>query len=271
MPIAGPLRHGVAVIGMAGGRQQRREERLQHRHLEGTAPPGALALVERRHDRAIEMGAGHEVGDRCTGFERASALLAGRAHQPAHRLDRQVEGELVRVGPGAAESRGRGIDQPGIHLQEGVGPEAEPRHDSGSEVLHQHVRRAAELEQKLPAALGFQVQDDAALAAVQRAERIVAVTCPLPRHVAVRRLDLDDLRPRHRHQEGGVRSLEDVTEIEDAHACERQWGAVERSDITVARAFNRAVLGRSSPAACVVGLSMRAVIVSPCWFLRCYR
>ena len=156
-------------------------------------------------------------------------------------------------------------------MQEGVGPETEPWHDRGSEVLHQHVRRAAELEQEFPAAFRFQVQDDAALAAVQGAERIITVTCPFPHHVTARRLDLDDLRPCHRHQEGGVRSLEDVTEIEDAHACERQWGAVERSDITVARAFNRCRPGPLPPAACVVGLSMRAVMVSPCWFQRCCR
>ena len=49
----------------------------------------------------------------------------------------------------------------------------------GREVLDQHVRGAAQLEQELAAALGLQVQDDAALAAVQRAERIVAVAAAL--------------------------------------------------------------------------------------------
>ena len=153
MPIAGPLRYGVGGIDMAGSRQQRRKERLQHGHLQDTASSGALALVECGHDRAVEMGAGHEVGDRDTGFERASSLLAGSAHQSAHRLDRQVEGELVRVGPGTAESRGRGIDQPGIHLQEGVGPETEPWHDRGSEVLHQHLYICVEATEAPPTEL----------------------------------------------------------------------------------------------------------------------
>ena len=105
---------------------------------------------------------------------------------------------------------------------EHLGAESQPRHDGGSKVLDQHVGRAAQLQQELPAALGLEVQHDGALTAVQRSERIVAVARTAPRHVASRRLDLDDVRSGHRHQEGGIRTLKDVAEIEHADAGQRE-------------------------------------------------
>ena len=71
VPVSGPPRHGAAGVGMSGGRKHRREGRLEHRHLDGTATAGALAFIGRRCDRPVEMGAGHEVGDR-------DAALSGR-------------------------------------------------------------------------------------------------------------------------------------------------------------------------------------------------
>lgn len=87
---------------------------------------------------------------------------------------------------------------------------------------------------------GLQIKHDAALAAVQGAERIVTVTGALARHVTERWLDLDDIGARHRHQEASVGSLENVTQVEDAYADERQRNgghrdsSVRRGSLTVA-------------------------------------
>src|SRR3546814_13311685 len=62
VPVAGAawalvaLRHVHAEIGGHG-----RIGRVLHRDLADSAPPGALALVERRDDRGVEVDAGAEV------------------------------------------------------------------------------------------------------------------------------------------------------------------------------------------------------------------
>lgn len=99
--------------------------------------------------------------------------------------------------------------------------------------------RPSSISSSLPRS-GLQIKHDAALAAVQGAERIVTVTGALARHVTERWLDLDDIGARHRHQEASVGSLENVTQVEDAYADERQRNgghrdsSVRRGSLTVA-------------------------------------
>ena len=52
-----------------------------------------------------------------------------------------------------------------------------------------------------------------------------SVAAAAPRHFAVRRLDLDDVRAGHRHEECSVRPLEHMAEIEDAQreGVNREW------------------------------------------------
>ena len=81
---------------------------------------GALALVEGRDDRPVQMGAGDEVRDWGPGLERSSALLAGRAHEAAHGLNGQVDGQLAGIRARATEAGSGGVDQPGIHRVENL-------------------------------------------------------------------------------------------------------------------------------------------------------
>ena len=70
-------------------------------------------------------------------------------------------------------------------------------HDAGPEVLDEDVRARGEPHEGLPPGRGLQVEDDAALAAVEGGEAGAVgagARAHLPRRIAVGRLDLDHVR-----------------------------------------------------------------------------
>ena len=155
-------------------------------------------------------------GDRLADRRGRPALWAGQAHQPAHRLDHQVEGRKVSQRTLLPETRDRGVDDGRVHRLDGLITEAQPVHHPGTEVLQQHIGPSGELYHQVSALFGFHVDGDALLAAVEHHE-VGALAIPVGTKgaafvAATRHLDLDHLgtqvgqhrrakRPRHHPRE----------------------------------------------------------------------
>jgi len=100
MAVAGALRHvGVAVHHGAHGRGECDHGRLVHGDLDALALAGALALDERSQDAGAEMDARKEVADGGARLGRRPVGLAGGVHDAAHRLDGDVHGGEIAIGP----------------------------------------------------------------------------------------------------------------------------------------------------------------------------
>ena len=84
---------------------------LVHGDLDPLALAGALALDERPQDAGAEMDAGEEVADRGAGLGRRPVGVAGRVGDAAHRLDGDVHGGEIAIGPVEPEARAAAIDQ----------------------------------------------------------------------------------------------------------------------------------------------------------------
>ena len=140
---------------------------------------------------------------------------AARAHADREPLRRQRAIEVVD-GRALGELRG---DDARIALAHVLVADAEPLAYAGAERLHEHVGRRREREQPL-AILGLlEIEHDALLAAVQVAEVNAgrSVGRPdAPRRIAVRRLDLDDLRAMIGQRERQVRPRQEHREVDDA-------------------------------------------------------
>ena len=100
---------------------------------------GALAVKERRHRAEGGKDAGAHVGHGFAHGSRRAALWTGQAHQPAHRLDHQIERRPVFQRAFLAEARDRGVYDILVQRSHGRLVQAQPRHHAGPEVLHQHV------------------------------------------------------------------------------------------------------------------------------------
>src|SRR3546814_99315 len=112
VPVAGAawalvaLRHVHAEIGGHG-----RIGRVLHRDLDDSAPPGALALVERRDDRGVEVDAGAEVAKRGPRLHRRLVGIAGDADDPHHRLHDEIHRRIVPVGSFFSISGAGAVDE----------------------------------------------------------------------------------------------------------------------------------------------------------------
>ena len=186
---------------------------------------------EARGDGVGRVEPGAEVPDRDPALDRAAAGLAGDAHQPAHALHGDVERALARIGSGLTVPRDRAVHDPRIAGAHRGVVRAEAREHPGSVVLDEHVGRIGEPKQPIDAGAVLEVEDDAALVAVERGE-VLAVGGPAVGGRGERRpashavasvgaFDLDDIRPEIREQRAGERSCRDLAELDGTHSGER--------------------------------------------------
>ena len=162
------------------------------------------------------------------GLQRRPVGLAGDADQAGHRLDRQIHRQIVTVGTAQAISRARGINQPRVDLVQNLEADAEPVHHPRRKVLQQHVALRGHAEQQLLAALVLEVESDRALVRVEHRDRKCRAHArrgATAQRLTVGRLDLDHVRAGRRHQQGRVRTLIDLPEIEHRDAGQRHVGA----------------------------------------------
>jgi len=97
----------------------------------------------------------------------------------------------------------------------------------GAKFSSKYIAALDHAEQQRSAALMLQVQSDRALVGVQhrdRKGRALTRRRPPTQRLALRRLDLDHVGPRLGHQQGRVRPLIDLAEIEHDDAGERPVG-----------------------------------------------
>ena len=194
-----------------------RDQRLEHRDLDGLTLAGPLAREEGR-----EQGRDHAVGAGLVGNDRRQETrLAGddalQSGETRARLDDVVVGRLGAHRARGAIAVGRDIDEPRIGLLERLVFDAEASCRIGPVIVHQHVGGLGQLEQRLAAGVLLEVEHDRALGAIAaEIEGRHARIARRPEHargVAFGRLDLDHVgaeiaellrRPRAQHDRGAV-------------------------------------------------------------------
>ena len=224
MPVAGALDAGrplggeEAEVGGQGG-----IDGLQHGDLHRARAARPFALEQGGDDGAVEVHARAEVDHRRPRLQGRPVGLAGDGHDAAHGLHREVHRGVVAIGTVRAVAGAAGDDQARIDGAQRVPRQAEPVHDAGPVVLHQHVGIARQAQQRLPVFPCLQVQHDAALAGVEHGEghARAGLARALAQLLALRRLHLHHVRAGHGQQEGGVGAVVDLGEVEDADAVQR--------------------------------------------------
>lgn len=117
------------------------------------------------------------------------------------------------------------MDQPRVQRQGVVGSQTQPFNGSGGEILHEDVRLGDQFFQDAEAVVGFKIQDNAFLAAVEPDEvaghpaRFVVVAAG---EVAGVPLDLDDPGAEVRELPGGERSGNGLLQGNNGDAFEGQ-------------------------------------------------
>src|SRR5271169_3889076 len=232
----GPAAGGRAVAGAVERRSVRQtlrvfdpgqvQHRLLHRDLDELAAAGVVALYQGGEDRDRQMHAGAGIADIGAVDHRRTARLAGDAHRTGCRLRHRLEAFELAVGTVGTEPLDRSIDHARIQRLDGLVTEAQPVHDTRSEVLGDDVGVFDQPAGDLLALLGPQIDDGAALVAVEQQEvkavevRIVGIPQP-PRPVAMgRALDLDHIGTEPCQHLGARGTRLVVREIDDADAFE---------------------------------------------------
>ena len=130
----------------------------------------------------------------------------------------------VAIGAGLPEGRDRAIDQARVERRQRRVIRTEPAHDAGAVALDEDVGGAAKGAKRRPSRGRFEVEDDALLAAVQRAEEDRGVAVALSDGTAgialARRLDLDHLGAVIGERQGQIGAGQESGEIDDAQPLE---------------------------------------------------
>jgi hypothetical protein len=150
--------------GVMGGDQ--RTEQLDHRLQQVDVDDLPDAGMEGDHRGERRGQPGDLVGQGDGRQQRRSSRIARQGRPATHGLGRGGEAGPRGIGPALAEAADPGDDQAGIAGQQHVGAQAESLELAGAQVLHQHVGRLGQPQQRLPAGVGLQVQHDGPLAAV---------------------------------------------------------------------------------------------------------
>ena len=228
--VADPRRRLAGAEEAVDGRRHHGERRRCHRHIDMPAPARRIPLDQRDADRREGGIARRRVGHREADLDGRVALAALGPHRTRHALHDMVVGRPpgpVRVAAVAGE---RAIDRAGVQLPRRVRPEAEPLHHAGAEVLRHHVCPGDQAQRRIAPLRPLQVERERALAGVDgeegRAQPVpgaVRLAAHAPQLVATpRRLDLHDIRAQHRQLEGRQRPRDDMREVDDPEAVERQ-------------------------------------------------
>ncbi len=204
--------------------QERNRHPLRHGVEHGDGNLGALAAAAARdecfEDRLVGFEPGGDVDHRDADPRRRFGP-AGDRRQAGFRLNQQVVGLALGVGPALAIAGNRAADQPRIVLAQPRYGEAELGERAGLEVLHEHVGLGEHgLEQRLVVGLA-EIEHHRLLAAIEPDEM-----CALAVHdiivgageIALRPLDLDDARTGVGHAAGALRRRHGLLDRDDEDA-----------------------------------------------------
>ncbi len=208
---------------------EHRAHRVEEGEVDLLSAPAALALDQRRFDCDHAVEPGEEVADRDADLLRLAVRVAGDVHVAGHALDEEIVSRALGVGAGLAEAGDRTIDEARIEALQAPVVEAKLRKAADLEILDQHVRARREAPHDLAPALGREVGDDRALAAVAAVKirgRPLAAglderRAPAAGVIAFRALDLDDVGAEVRQRLPDPGTGENARELDDADPGER--------------------------------------------------
>ena len=208
----GAARHGIGdaraqprldVAQMREGGDQRPhdlEHGVQKADVDHLALAGLLGMAERGEDAEGAHQGRHLVGQRDGRQQRSALGLAEQSREAAEGLGDGGEAGMLGIGPVLAEAAHPQDDELRIRPQQILAAETQGLELSRPHVLDQHIRLGQKRPKARPAGVGFQIQGDRELVAVEELPEIgIGLARPRPAHapgrIAARRLDLDDLRP----------------------------------------------------------------------------
>src|SRR5207245_6491361 len=201
--------------------------RFLHRHLDELALAGAAALYESREDGDREVHPGPTVADVGAVEQRRPVGLAGHAHRAGGRLGHGLEALVGAVWAVGAEALDRGIHRARVQHFYRLVAQPEPLHHPGAEVFGDDIGLPDQAARDVLTLDSLQIDDDAALVAVEQQReiavgRIVRRRPQPPRPVAVRGpLNLDHIGAEPGQHLGAGRPGLVVGEVDDADAFER--------------------------------------------------
>ncbi|MCY1225839.1 hypothetical protein D3C81_959840 [compost metagenome] len=194
---------------------------LEHRHVDGLACAGALA-VEQSCRHGIGRGERDDaIGDGARRIARHVGTCAPGERGNGHgALDQVVIGGLGGVRAALAIAVDTDVQDARVDLGDLFVAEVQACHGLRAHVVDQHIGIGGEAQQRFAPGGLLQVQHDAALAAIDVQEdaghAVVAAGAHITHGVAGGRLDLDHVGAEVAEDLGGVRSHQDGGHVDDA-------------------------------------------------------
>ena len=227
LPLVGYEALAGHVLGHGEG-----DHGLEHRHLDRLALAGAQA-VDDGGEHGVDDGepgrlVGDDVGD--------ELFLAGhRALEPgdaAHRLDGVVHRRAAGVRAALGIAVGGAIDDIGADRADAVIVESELGGGGGTQRQHHHVAGREQAFERALAGPGLEVERDRALVAVELEKGVAharrSLRHDVAEHVAVGRLQLDDVGPHVAQRLRRQRPHAERRQVEDANPVQRLRGCFGR-------------------------------------------
>src|SRR6266702_3957275 len=201
------------------------EHAIEQADIDQASASGYAALVQSRQYAHRAIDPTHQVAQRNPKFGRWPVRLAVDAERPGQGLHDDVEGGAVAQRAVHAEPRDRAIDQPRVEGGQCFVSQPQSIHDARAVVFNENVAPGCELLDQRHAGRGFQIDDDALLAAVY-AQEIVTLSLTERRKgtgLVTRSwgLDLEHLRAQIGQGERGCRSRQHASEVENTNSLQR--------------------------------------------------
>ena len=197
---------------------------IDQTHLDLLANALLLAHPQADHRRERhEIGAGG-IGDRWPGLERLPVFLAGDTHEAGERLGEGVNPRPPGVGTVLAEGADRDANNLGVIFARFLVGNTEFSLGLGPQVVDDDVSGPHQAKIELPTFGLGEVENDSAFVTVNT-NKVAAVVVHLgangPRLVAIRRLDLDDVRAHIAQHRSAIGTSQHAGNIEHANPCKR--------------------------------------------------
>ena len=230
--------------------QHHLRHRLEHGDVHTLAATGFHSVQECAEDGAHADRRHVAVRNRKRDVTRTiRACHLGERGQRHERLDQVVIRGTRRVGAALVVAEHARIHDARIHRRHLLIRQSEPRHRLRPDVVHEDVGPLREFEHGLAARGFFEVEDQAALAAIalqeDRPHRGMARRADAAHGVALHRLHLHNVGPHVAQHLGGERAHEHRRQVDDAHAGERtRRGRRQRLGMMLHRTTSRASRAR---------------------------
>src|SRR6516162_1543716 len=212
------VRRWAALEEIGGVLSQERNSGLDQRRFDELPAPGPLPRHQRCEDAVARKDSSKMVGQR-NSHRLGRRPFGQQAEQSTHPLADGVVARIVAVRTLPAEAADRAVDETLVERPQMLIAELHASEFAWPQILDQHIGAHGKAPKRFAPFLGFQVERDALLVAIERSEgRAVFALAPAAKGVAlVRGLDLDDLRPQIRQQHSGERAADVACDLKDGY------------------------------------------------------